>query len=168
MKYIGFTCAQTLDHIHKMRSRFSKAELDVSWCAPRPHGPVQLVPLLQWYDSTHVCTTQYYRDFVFAPEPRRVAPGGFIEDRMAALQLADLLAAGRAGHAIYGTYLLHAAEAQVSHIDGKHFMTEAQRRERGFPPLPTALAPPSSPGPCAGDDSSNTTDAPAIIGDCPD
>ena len=34
---------------------------------------VRLVPLVQWYDSTHVASTDYYRRFVFDRVAKRVA-----------------------------------------------------------------------------------------------
>ena len=39
-------------------------------------------PLPQWYDSTHVASTDYYCNFVFSAEVKRVASGGFIEDML--------------------------------------------------------------------------------------
>jgi hypothetical protein len=43
---------------------------------------VRLVPLVQWYDTTHIASTWYYRRFVFDRRARRVAKGGFIEDKV--------------------------------------------------------------------------------------
>lgn len=43
---------------------------------------VRLMPLVQWYDTTHVASTWYYRRFVFDRRARRVAKGGFIEDKV--------------------------------------------------------------------------------------
>ena len=36
-------------------------------------GELRLIPLVQWYDSTHVASTAYYRRFVFDRRARRVA-----------------------------------------------------------------------------------------------
>eukprot|EP00667_Euglena_gracilis_P019668 EG_transcript_21107 len=136
IKYVGLTITQTVDHLHKMRSRFPRQLLDLSWCTPREVCGLVLSPLLQWYDSTHVTTVQYYRDFVLSRAPPRVAKSGFIEDRMVTLQLEDLLRDGQAGHALYGTYVMVDPEVQVVHLDARHYLTAAQRAALGFPALP--------------------------------
>eukprot|EP00668_Euglena_longa_P045899 GGOE01061582.1.p1 GENE.GGOE01061582.1~~GGOE01061582.1.p1 ORF type:complete len:334 (+),score=92.96 GGOE01061582.1:121-1122(+) len=135
IKYVGLTIVQTLGHLHKMRSRFPRHQLDMSWCSPQQVGGVTLIPLLQWYDSTHLTTVQYYREFVLNRSSQRVAKSGFIEDRMVTLQLEDLLRAGQAGHALYGTYLVVDPEVQVIHLDARHYLTAAQRKALGFPAL---------------------------------
>jgi hypothetical protein len=48
---------------------------------------IRLVPLVQWYDTTHVASTWYYRRFVFDRRARRVAKGGFIEDKVCTFEL---------------------------------------------------------------------------------
>jgi hypothetical protein len=48
---------------------------------------VSLVPLVQWYDSTHIASTTYYREFVFDRKVKRVTKGGFIEDKLGQQQL---------------------------------------------------------------------------------
>jgi hypothetical protein len=40
-----------------------------------------LVPLLYWYDSTHIASVEYYNSFVFHPK-RHLKRGGFIEDEL--------------------------------------------------------------------------------------
>jgi hypothetical protein len=53
---------------------------------------LRFVPLLQWYDSTHLCSTHHYRSFVFGRRngKRLVAKGGFIEDKLSQQQLAEV------------------------------------------------------------------------------
>lgn len=52
-----------------------------------PPDAVSLVPLVQWYDSTHIASTAYYRNFVFDRRVKRVTKGGFIEDKLGQQQL---------------------------------------------------------------------------------
>jgi hypothetical protein len=81
---------------------------------------MKLVPMVQWYDSTHVASTAYYRRFVFDRRAKRVAKGGFIEDKLGQQQLKVILERGMAAHASYGTFILDDGnpEPVVSHLDG--------------------------------------------------
>ena len=48
------------------------------------------MPLLYWYDSTHVCTTHFYREFLFGAKSRHLKHGGFIEDELGQWMREDL------------------------------------------------------------------------------
>ncbi|CAM9438793.1 unnamed protein product [Heterosigma akashiwo] len=69
VNYIGFITTSTLNHLERIRGRLGAKgpPPDLSWARPKEAHGVTLLPLLQWFDSTHVCTTAYYRDFVFGP-----------------------------------------------------------------------------------------------------
>ena len=69
---------------------------------------LRFVPLLQWYDSTHFCSTAHYRSFVFGRRngKRLVAKGGFIEDKLSQQQLAEIREGGVEANRDWGTYLL--------------------------------------------------------------
>ena len=85
----------------------------------RPAGfDFGLVPLLQWYDSTHVCSTRHYRDFVYRGD--LVKRGGFVEDKLGQYQLADIRANGMDAHAKYAQFVLDDGvdAPMVSHLDG--------------------------------------------------
>jgi hypothetical protein len=43
---------------------------------------LSLTPTLFWYDNTHNAETAHYRDFVFNPQYKMVARGGFVEDKL--------------------------------------------------------------------------------------
>ena len=101
------------------------------------HEPLLLRPMLYWYDKTHICSTDYYRRFVFAPGS--VKRGEFIEDCVGQRQLAAIRRHGMAAHAAFGVYLLEDERQGVQddvcirHLHGRKFMTDAQREARGFP-----------------------------------
>ena len=81
---------------------------------------LHLTPLIQWYDSTHLASTMYYRDFVFSCHVKRVARGGFIEDKLGQEQLRVILERGMSAHVRYGTFILtdESEEPVVQHLDG--------------------------------------------------
>ena len=83
---------------------------------------LRLMPLVQWYDSTHVCATAHYRRFVYGPEGggRLVAKGGFVEDKLGQKQLGEVKARGMSAHAPYGTFIVEdgSEEIATSHLDG--------------------------------------------------
>ena len=73
---------------------------------------------LQWYDSTHVCSTAHYRDFVY--RGGLVKKGGFVEDKLGQFQLADIRENSMAAHAKFAQFVLDdGVQAPiVAHLDG--------------------------------------------------
>jgi hypothetical protein len=95
-----------------------------------------LVPLYCWFDRNHVANVAHYRDVVMASG--LIKKGTFIEDCYGQQQLKEIkeggLSGGLAAHRPYGTYILDdAGGTAISHIDGRRYMTEAQREEAGLP-----------------------------------
>ena len=76
----------------KSLARLAKvAAAEAAAAGPAEEGDgLRLLPLLQWYDSTHLCGTAHYRDFVFGERGgrRMVAKGGFIEDKLCQVRAA--------------------------------------------------------------------------------
>jgi hypothetical protein len=58
-KYVGLLSASTMNY---PRTTLSKFNVRVE---PKEVGGLGLVPLLFWYDKTHICTVKYYREFIF-------------------------------------------------------------------------------------------------------
>ena len=115
VKYIGLPTSTTLNY---QRHVLSKYGIRVE---PRDVGPTygfSLTPLLQWYDSTHVCSTAHYRDFVY--RGGLVKKGGFVEDKLGQFQLADIRENGMAAHAKFAQFVLDdGVQAPiVAHLDG--------------------------------------------------
>jgi hypothetical protein len=115
------------------------------------HGGVvgQLVPLLQFYDSTHFALTNWYRDFVFDPRKRLVSKHGFVEDLLS-MKLLDMCRRRGLveGHRHFGVYLYDDlrpsiegdggeerdarcayGSGMVGHLDGGSFVTDDVRRQ---------------------------------------
>jgi hypothetical protein len=123
-------------------------ELDVDGRAGK------LVPLLQFYDSTHFALTQWYRNFAFDPKKRLVRKHGFVEDLMSVKLIHMCKNRGLIeGHKHFGCYLFDDVESyagknddtcekkkafrsiggMVGHIDGGSFVVEEvkERLRRG-------------------------------------
>lgn len=92
---------------------------------------IRFLPLIQWHDSSHFASTEYYRNFVFGTEEKLVAKGGFIEDKLGQQQGFDLREKGWSSHAKYGTWLLddgvYAPARMVGHLDGKRFLRKEEK-----------------------------------------
>ena len=93
-----------------------------------------LIPLLFWFDKTHVCRTEHYRNFLF----RRayfLRDGDFIEDTFGHRELDDIKGNGIGAHAKYGTFLYERDDGLelLAHLDGRRFLTPDQRETRGMP-----------------------------------
>lgn len=87
---------------------------------------LSLTPTLFWYDNTHIVSTAHYRDFIFNPQYKMVARGGFVEDKLSPCITRNCERLGLTdGHAKFGCYLLddHSGAVFTGHIDGGSFVT---------------------------------------------
>ena len=76
---------------------------------------LSLSPTIFWYDNTHVASTSHYRDFVFDPQYKMVARGGFVEDKLSPAIVRSCERLGlRDGHAKFGCYILDDHSGVVS------------------------------------------------------
>lgn len=103
------------------------------------HGGLDLVPIVFWYDSTHITSVKHYKELVFGPGEVYQA-GNFVEETFGVRQRNDIMASGMAAaHPRYGTYhcLSHSRDGNrrplILHLNGVRFLTPLQRAERGFP-----------------------------------
>jgi len=126
-KYVGFPTSTTIGHQYHVLSKYGLRIDPITVDS----GGLQFVPLLQWYDSAHVCNVEYYRNFVFGPR-RLVARGGFIEDKLGQAMLSDIRAQGvTAAHSQYGTFIAVGdgfTEPCVGHLDGRDAMNRSKFR----------------------------------------
>lgn len=108
---------------------------------PESYLSINLVPIIFWYDSTHITSVQHYNSLVFGPA-ERYAAGDFVEETFGVRQRNDIIAKGTEVHSKYGTYhcLSHAIDGSrrplICHLNGVRFLTPEQRAERGFPADP--------------------------------
>jgi hypothetical protein len=105
------------------------------------HRGIHLVPIVFWYDSTHITSVEHYRSLVFGAD-EAYAPGSFVEETFGVRQRQDIMSNGMAAHYKYGTYhcLSHDSTGDrrplICHLNGVRFLTPQQRAERGFPADP--------------------------------
>ena len=81
-------------------------------------APRRFWPLLLLQDKPHLASAAYLRDFVYGQE--HCPPvGGFPEDGLGQVQLADIRANGMVAHARYRTFVLDQGSAVTYHISGR-------------------------------------------------
>lgn len=108
---------------------------------PVQHHGVSMVPIVFWYDSTHIASTQHYRDLVFGPS-QTYELGNFVEETFGVRQRSHIMEAGLEVHSMYGTYHLISEASDgtrrplICHLNGVRFLTPEQRAERGYPADP--------------------------------
>lgn len=99
---------------------------------PEDKCQLSLTPTLFWYDNVHICETNHYRDFVFDPQYRMVARGGFVEDKLSQTIKKTVERLGlKEGHSRFGCFLLddHSGIFFTGHLDGGTYMTQQQKQE---------------------------------------
>jgi len=124
VSYCGFPTSTTLSHDIRVVGRvFGRNGTKI--CPTRrsypSHPGIELVPLLQFYDSMHVARTSFFLEKVFGK--RRfinISIGSFIEDQLSQLMLSLIRDQGIEAHAQFGTFII---EDEVNipmagHIDG--------------------------------------------------
>lgn len=115
VSYVGFATKTTLQHdrhilsydLHVERRRFPELELE-------------LVPLIQWYDSMHLARTSYYISKVYGMQRfSNLSLGGFLEDTIGQVMLAEIREQGVEAHAHFGTFIVEDTinSPTVGHID---------------------------------------------------
>jgi len=95
---------------------------------------LSLTPTLFWYDNTHIVNTAHYRDFIFHPQYKMVARGGFVEDKLSPCMVRSCERLGlKEGHGKFGCYLLddHSGVVFTGHLDGGSFMSAKAHYSKG-------------------------------------
>ena len=113
LKYVLLPTTTVLNYPRYVQSKY---QLRI---APQPtEFGFSLTPLLQWYDSTHVCSMRHYREFVY--RGGLVARGGFVEDKLGQYQLKRIKERGLSAHAEFAQFVLDDGieKPMVSHLDG--------------------------------------------------
>ena len=138
--YVLLPTSSTRNYAHAQRTRLGQyglkgaALIDVEGYAIPLTANSKLLPCLQWYDSTHICRTSFYRNFVFSEtrddgsgqEQRLCCRGDFIEDRFGQAQIKDIQKLGMPAHAKWKTWLYHdGLERAVAHLNGRTFRKES-------------------------------------------
>jgi len=131
VSYLTFTTGSTVRH----DSWVKQYNLGVVPRRVLARPGVELIPLIQFFDSMHVARTEWYIQRIFG-EKRWVnlRVGGFIEDTLGQHMIAEIRRGGMAAHAEFGTYVIvevgEAGRTQcVAHLSGHNrtYGTEAGR-----------------------------------------
>lgn len=162
VKYIGLCSDTSSGHVHQVSSRYNmdvtgkmqilqptvpgaggleafKKQLIANFPLPLPQCRM-LVPLIFWYDSTHIASVSHYRDFVFGSHELVGVPtldyryyklktGDFIEDKLGQVQREDIKCNGLdEAHGKYATFLLEDNQGPfVRHCHGRMIGTSTKR-----------------------------------------
>ncbi|CAE6948943.1 unnamed protein product [Symbiodinium sp. KB8] len=108
---------------------------------PEMHRGLSLMPIIFWYDSTHITSVEHYTALVFGPE-EAYNPGNFVEETFGVRQRNDIMAKGMEAHAKYGTYHCISTASDgtrrplICHLNGVRFLTPEQRAAMGYPADP--------------------------------
>lgn len=127
VSYCGFATTTTINHDKKVkaydlypkRRRYEEDNLD-------------LVPLVQWYDSMHIARTSYYLSCIYGQKRGcNLALGGFIEDAVGQFMLSEIRAKGMDAHAQFGTFIVEDSlnTPMAGHIDSHDPLNAGPRRE---------------------------------------
>ena len=94
---------------------------------------LELMPIIFWYDSTHLTSVKHYRELVFS-RSNLFRRGDFMEETFGCKQRRDIMEHGMDAHAKYGTYHLmaHAPGSRsrvpvICHMNGNRYLTAEQR-----------------------------------------
>lgn len=129
VKYVGMLTTGLEKHDKQVLAKFGFNIEPTEKFGPR------LLPLLFWYDKTHICTTHYYKEFVLSWEAChniQIKKGKFIEDILGQKMIADLKSEGFIAHQRYGTYVMFDGLPSIGHLHGRKYLTQNMRKECGW------------------------------------
>lgn len=89
---------------------------------------VRIMPLVFWYDKTHICKTDYYLNSVFSGDFKIKS---FIEDTFGHDQMTKIKQGGLESFNNLGSYVLYDdfLNPIIAHNNGRTFITEKKRNE---------------------------------------
>ena len=136
VRYIGFPSATTKDYINKkLINKYGLEDYE------QERVPLPLVPLVYWYDSTHIARTSHYKDLIRA----QCKIGQFIETTYGARIEKEIAEQMRNGNWTFDSHLqnygmfwwweggIGMERAIVRHLDGRGFYTMEERIKKGWP-----------------------------------
>jgi hypothetical protein len=122
INYVGFPTKTTQNYDVKCVGRVFTSEYGQLRMSRKQFRDVELVPLVQHYDSMHVARTSFYLGRVFGQRRWTNLPvGGFIEDTVGQHMLAEFRKIGADAHSIFNMYIVEDAiddEPMAGHLDG--------------------------------------------------
>ncbi|CAL57244.1 hypothetical protein OT_ostta12g01480 [Ostreococcus tauri] len=134
VSYCGFPTSTTISHDAKIVGKVFQEggkKLQLSRRTYPGHHGIELVPLVQFYDSMHVARTSWYLSKIYGKDRFVNLPlGGFIEDTVGQHMVAEIRAHGASAHAQFATFIVEdgTGETMCGHIDGHDPMNDAHSR----------------------------------------
>jgi len=134
IKYVGFLADSNVQYTNRRDNHQRQLSAGLSVLQRWGRLKLPLVPLLYWYDKTHICRSDHYREFVFERHQRRrwgLRNGDFIEDTLGQEQLKDIKINGIGAHGKYGTFLYYNDDGRhrcIRHLNGRRYLTKEQKR----------------------------------------
>jgi hypothetical protein len=92
---------------------------------------LRLMPLVFWYDKTHLCRTDYYRNNIFKNDDIKII--SFIEDTFGIHQKNDIIKNGFQSFSKYRSFLYYEDfpdSIMIKHNSGRHYLSDSDRDKR--------------------------------------
>ncbi|KAL1504348.1 hypothetical protein AB1Y20_010754 [Prymnesium parvum] len=146
--YVLLPIRATADYPMRMRAKLGERGIRPPASDIQPHAialcpRVRLLPCLAWYDSTHICLTHYYINFIFGgcldrtaafrSPTRIVTKGAFLEAELAPQQMQDVQTMGLPAYIRrWQTFLYDDGDAQpaVGHLNGAQTLSWHSLQQR--------------------------------------
>lgn len=114
-RFVNYVCLGTSNTYKFPAQSVERSKIDVRDYAMRiPGTNAKVVPLTFWFDSTHICRVDFYKQFCFQRQVRELNPfrswywktGDFVEDKLGQLLHMRVKAGGITEFNCFGSYLL--------------------------------------------------------------
>jgi hypothetical protein len=137
IKYVSFVSSPTENYVKKLNyhmHKYLKEETKGNGIVETytKHFSIPLIPLDFWYDKPHICSVEFYKEFVFGKQhydykqQKYFKVKNFIEDTLGQVEKNDIKLNGLSAHAKYGTYLLYDFDhLAILHINGRRIINES-------------------------------------------
>ena len=134
--YVSLPISTVFRHINRC---FSLHKMDLR-ARTLIRGDARFTPILFWYDGTHVARRSAYLKLVYEGD-QPLPLGVFIEDTFSQRAMQLMREDFDTWFPIFSTWMFQPSgekqeEALICHLDGRNYMEDAQRLERGWAPNP--------------------------------
>ena len=134
--YVSLPISTVFRHINRC---FSLHKMDLR-ARTLIRGDARFTPILFWYDGTHVARRSAYLKLVYEGD-QPLPLGVFIEDTFSQRAMQLMREDFSTWFPVFSTWMFQPSgekqeEALICHLDGRNYMEDAQRLERGWAPNP--------------------------------
>ena len=136
--YVSLPISTVFRHINRC---FSLHKMDLR-ARTLCRGDARFTPILFWYDGTHVARRSAYLKLVYEGD-QPLPLGVFIEDTFSQRAKQLMRNDFSTWFPVFSTWMFQPSgereEALICHLDGRNYMEDAERLERGWAPNPTLV-----------------------------